>query len=76
MVLENWLIDHYQNENSQQISLSKVQQFGPNRFRGKIALLRAALQELEQRNRVKLHTTQTPNCIEINPALLNKMGET
>ena len=76
MVLENWLIDHYQKENSQQISLSKVQQFGPNRFRGKIALLRAALQELEQRNRVKLHTTQTPNCIEINPALLNKMGET
>ncbi|BCA93913.1 hypothetical protein TUM19329_02740 [Legionella antarctica] len=69
--LEGWLIRYCKKNKVHAVPTSAVLQNGPSCVR-KTSDMRLALCELQERYRARLNIDTTPNCIELNPALLNK----
>lgn len=65
--LDSWLIDHCRRERTHFVSTRDAQRLGTVRHREKLA---AALQELEELDRVQLSQEGRRKIIKVNPALL------
>lgn len=70
--LEYWLIEYCRREGCGLVSTQTALQYSPLRDK---ALLMAAVKELEERNRARLHIDGKKKSIVINPALLEARHE-
>ncbi|MBX3325886.1 MAG: DUF3987 domain-containing protein, partial [Nitrospira sp.] len=69
--LETWLIKYCQKQTVTRIKTGVVQQYGPGGLRTKAPLM-AAVKQLENLHRIRVHEEGAGTIIELNPSLLSR----